>query len=131
MGKVLKWLAYVPPVLLGLLFLVQGGLTLVAPACAFKSAGIDLPEGGLALSSLIGLNAGFALALSLCLAMALLRGERVWYYPPILMFFFLGVGRVVAGTAHGAAFLPERFIPEFVFAGLLYLSSIHAGRSAA
>lgn len=130
MGKYLKWLAYVPPVLLGLMFLVQGIMTLVAPARALKSAGIDIPDGGLALSSLVGLNAGFALSLSLCLAIALRRRERLWYYPPIMMFVFLGVGRVVA-TVHGAAFLPERFIPEFAFAGLLYLSSIHATKEQA
>lgn len=131
MARFLKPLAYVPPVLLGLMFLLQGGSALIRPAVAAKAWGFELPDGGFALSSMVGIMASHGMALSLCLFIAVFRRERVWYYPPMLMFFFLGLGRLVAGTAHGAAFMPERFIAEFVFVGLLYLSSLYATKDSA
>ncbi|MEL6237889.1 MAG: hypothetical protein AAFQ90_04765 [Pseudomonadota bacterium] len=128
-ARFLKLLAFVPPVLLGLMFLLQGASALINPDTAARAWGFDLPDGGFALSSMVGIIASHGLALSLCLFIGVIRRERVWYYPPMLMFFFLGLGRFVAGTVHGAAFMPERFIPEFVFVGLLYLSSIYATKN--
>ncbi|MEO0591298.1 MAG: hypothetical protein AAFZ11_12175 [Pseudomonadota bacterium] len=131
MVRFLKPLAYIPPVLLGLMFLLQGASALINPPTAARAWGFDLPDGGFALSSMVGIIASHGLALGACLFIALIRREKFWYYPPMLMFFFLGLGRLVAGTAHGAAFMPERFIPEFVFVGLLYLSSIYATKDTA
>ena len=131
MARFLKLLAYVPPILLGLMFLLQGASALINPATAAKAWGFDLPDGGFALSSMVGIIASHGLALATCLFLAVIRRERFWYYAPMLMFFFLGLGRLIAGTAHGAAFMPERFIPEFIFVGLLYLSSRYATKEAA
>ena len=127
MSTFLKILAQVPPVLLGLLFCLQGGLALVNPESAANSWGFAWPDDGKAMSGMAGLMASHGAALGLCLLIAVIRRESVWYYPPMLLFFFLGMGRLVSGAAHGAAFLPERFIPEFVFVVLLFIAS----RSAA
>ncbi|MEO1730296.1 MAG: DUF4345 family protein [Pseudomonadota bacterium] len=123
MSTVLKWLAKVPPLLLGLMFLAQGVLSLVKPAASVESWGFPLPDGGPGMSGMIGLMASYCLTLGLSLLISLFRKERFWLYAPMMMFFFLGLGRLVAGLAHGAAFMPERFVAEFVFVLLLYLSS--------
>ena len=128
MSNVLKWLAKVPPLLLGLLFLAQGVMSFIRPEVVVRSWGVTLPEGGPALSSIVALFASFALTLGICLLISLFRKERFWFYAPIMMFFFLGLGRFVASVAHGAPLLAERFIPEFIFALLLYLSLLAVPR---
>lgn len=130
MSKFLKILVQIPPVLLGLAFFVQGGAALLRPQSAAKAWGFALPEGGFALSSMIGIIASHGLALGLCLFIALFSKNRFWYYPPMMMFGFLGLGRLVAGLTHGAPMMPERFIPEFVFVVLLYLASRYATQDA-
>ena len=131
MARFLKLLAFVPPVLLGLMFVLQGAAALINPATAAKAWGFDLPTGGFALSSMVGIIASHGLALGLCLFVAVIRREKFWFYPPMLMFFFLGLGRLIAGLVHGAAFMPERFVAEFAFVGLLYLSSLHVTKGSA
>lgn len=122
MAKILKWLVQLPPLLLALMFGVQGILWLVRPASAVKASGYELPDGGLGLNTMIGVNASWAMTICVCLLLALIRRERVWYWPPIMTLGFLAFGRIVAGVAHGAPHLPERYIPELVFVGLLLLA---------
>lgn len=131
MARLLKLLVQLPPLLLAILFGLQGVLWLVSPERASVFWGYDVPEGGMGLSSMIGASSGWALTIAVCLAIALVRKERVWYYPPMMIFGFLALGRIVAGMAHGAPALPERFIPELLFVGLLFLASRQAGRAAA
>lgn len=123
MAKVLRLLVQLPPLLIALIFGAQGVMWLINPSRAAVFWGFAVPDGGLALSSIIGALSGWSLAIAVCLLTALVRKERVWYYPPIMIFVFLAVGRIVAGAAHGAPHMPDRFIPEFVFAGLIFLAS--------
>ncbi|MEL7218060.1 MAG: hypothetical protein AAGK01_06475 [Pseudomonadota bacterium] len=123
MAKVFRLLVQLPPLLIALIFGAQGVMWLINPTRAAVFWGFDVPEGGMALSSMIGAFSGWALVISSCLLIALFRKERVWYYPPVMIFVFLALGRIVAGAAHGAPHLPERFIPEVVFAGLIFLAS--------
>ncbi|MBA4761008.1 hypothetical protein [Sphingomonas sp.] len=123
MARVVRLIVQLPPLLLALIFGAQGILWLVRPASAVRFLGYDLPEGGLALSSMIGATAGWALTISACLLLALIRKERFWYYPPMMILGFLALGRIVAGVALGAPHLPERFIPELIFVGLLFLAA--------
>ena len=123
MAKVLKVLLQIPPALFALVFGVQGVLWYVRPDMAARSWGIDLPEGGMGLSGMIGAMAGYGVVMAACLVLALIRRERLWYGPPIILFLTLGTGRLVAGLFHGAPVVPERYIPEFVFAGLLFLAA--------
>ncbi|MEO0551448.1 MAG: hypothetical protein AAFZ91_16140 [Pseudomonadota bacterium] len=130
MSKFLKLLVQFPPLLFALVMGAQGIMWLVNPGRVTTSWGYTLPDGGLGLSSMIGTMTGYSLVVSICLFMALFRKERFWYYPPMMIFFFLGIGRLTAALVHGAPLMPERFIVEFIITGLLYLASRYATRSA-
>lgn len=123
MARFLRYLAQLPPVLLALIFGAQGIMWLVNPARAVRFWGFPLPEGGMGLSSMIGALAGWSLTIAVCLLLALIRRQRFWYYPPMMILVFLALGRILAGTLHGAPPLPGRFIPELVFVALLYLAA--------
>lgn len=120
-------LVQLPPLLLALVFGVQGVMWLINPERAVRFWGFTLPEGGLGLSSMIGALSGWALTIAVCLLLALIRKERLWYYPPMMIFGFLAIGRIFAGAAHGAPALPERFVPELVLVALLFLAARAAG----
>jgi hypothetical protein len=123
MAGFLRYLAQLPPVLLALIFGAQGIMWLVNPASAVRFWGFPLPEGGLGLSSMIAALASWCLTIAACLVLALIRQQRFWYYPSMMILGFLALGRMVAGGAHGAPSLPERFVPELLFVGLLYLAA--------
>lgn len=123
MAKVLKWAVRVPPVLLAILFGVLGIRTMTNPDRAAAFFGYEFPDSGLGLSSLTGHSASWALTIAVCLAIGLIRKERVWFYPPMMLFGFFALGRIAATLLHSAPAHPERLIPELAFAGLLYLAS--------
>ncbi|WP_017667817.1 hypothetical protein [Sandarakinorhabdus sp. AAP62] len=127
MASILKRLVRLPPLLLALIFGAQGIMWLVDPVRAARFWGFAVPENGMGLSSMIGAMAGWGLTIAICLALALIRRERFWYYPPMMIFACLALGRLVAGAAHGAPPLPERIVPELAFAGLLFLAARFAG----
>ncbi|MBA4048703.1 MAG: hypothetical protein C0476_09205 [Sphingomonas sp.] len=127
MARYIRLLAQLPPALLALIFGAQGIMWLIRPTSAARFWGFPVPEGGLGLSSMIGALASWCLIIALCLLLALIRKQRIWYYPPMMMFGLFAIGRIVAGVAHGAPLLPERFIPELVFVGLLFLASRATG----
>ena len=123
MGRFLRALVQLPPLLLALIFGAQGIMWLINPPSAVRFWGFAVPEGGLGPSSLIGALAGWALTIAVCLSLALLRRQRFWYYPPMMIFGILAIGRIVASAVHGAPHLSERYIPELIFVGMLYLAS--------
>lgn len=123
MAGFLRYLVQLPPLLLALIFGAQGVLWLIKPVSAARFWGFAVPNGGLGLSTMIGALAGWSLTIAVCLLLALIRRERVWYYPPMMMIGFLALGRIVAGAAHGAPPLPERFVTELVLVVLLYLAA--------
>lgn len=120
MARLIRYLALLPPVLLAMLFGAQGILWLVNPARAVRFWRFPVPDGGMGLSSMIGALASWCLTIAACLLLALIRKQRSWYYPPMMLIGLFAVGRIVAGVAHGAPFLPERFVPELIFVALLY-----------
>lgn len=128
MARFLRYLAQLPPLFLALIFGAQGIMWLVNPARAVRSWGFDLPEGGVGFSSMIGALAGWSLTIAVCLLLALIRRQHFWYYPPMMILGFLALGRIVAGTMHGAPLLPGRFIAELVFVVLLYLAAQVTGK---
>jgi hypothetical protein len=132
MTRFFRYLALLPPLLLALIFGAQGILWLVNPLRAARYMGFAVPGGGLGLSTMIGAMAGWALTIAICLMLGLIRKERMWFYPPMLIFGVLALGRIVAGLAHGAPLLPERFVPELIIVGLLLLAarSVEAPRAA-
>lgn len=126
MIRVLKFLVQIPPLLFAIVFGLQGVMWLIRPERSAGSWGYDLPDGGMGLSSMIGAMSGYGLVVAICLLTALIRRERFWYYPPIMIFFFLAVGRTVAGLVHGAPLLLDRVIVEFIITALLFLASRYA-----
>lgn len=127
MTRFFQYLFQLPPLLLALIFGAQGIVWLVNPARAAKFGGFGVPEGGLGLSTMIGVMAGWSLTIAVFLLLGLIRKERVWYYPPMLIFGVLAFGRIMAAALHGAPFLPERIVPELVFVALLFLAARSAG----
>ena len=123
MAKILKWAILGPPVVLAILFGLLGVRTMTNPDRAAAFFGYEFPDSGLGLSSLSGHSASWALTIAVCLALGLIRKERLWFYPAIMLFGFFAVGRIAATLLHAAPIHPERVIPELAFVGLLYLAA--------
>lgn len=123
MAKVLRWAVLVPPVALTILFGFLGIRTMTNPDRAAAFFGYRFPDSGLALSSLSGHSASWALTISVCLLLGLIRKERVWFYPAMMLFGFFALGRIAATLLHGAPVHPERVVAELAFTGLIYLAA--------
>ncbi|MBX9662093.1 hypothetical protein [Novosphingobium sp.] len=123
MAKVLSLAVRVPPLLLAILFGFLGIRSMTNPDRAAAFFGYTFPAGGLGLSSLIGHTASWALTIAVCLALGLIRKERIWFYPAMMLFGFFALGRIAATLLQGAPTHPERLVPELVFTGLLYIAA--------
>lgn len=126
MARFLTRLVQLPPLLLAILFGFLGIRSLTDPDRAAAFFGYALPDGGLGLSSFLGHSASWALTISACLLLGLIRKERAWFFPPMMLFGFFALGRIVAAVGHGAPFLADRVVPELAFVGLLFLASRQA-----
>jgi hypothetical protein len=129
MARGLTFLVRVPPLLLAILFSFLGVRAMTSPDRVAAFFGYDLPDGGLGLSSMIGHSASWALTIAACLLLGLIRKERIWFYPPMMLFGIFALGRIAATLLHGAPAHPERVLAEFLFAGLLFLASRQAAKS--
>lgn len=123
MAKILGLAVRVPPFLLAILFGFLGIRSMTNPDRAAAFFGYAFPDSGLGLSSLSGHSASWALTIAVCLALGLVRKERVWFYPAMMLFGFFALGRIAATLLHGAPVHPERLVPELVFVALLYLAA--------
>jgi uncharacterized membrane protein YphA (DoxX/SURF4 family) len=123
MKKVLKWAVRVPPAVLAILFGFLGIRTMTNPDRAAAFFGYQFPDSALGLSSLSGHSASWALTIAVCLAIGLIRKERAWFYPAMMLFGFFALGRIAATLLHGAPIHPERVVPELAFVGLIYLAA--------
>ena len=104
------------------LFIVMGLRWLLDPAGIAPSLGLSL-ETGLGLSTQVGDLAAFFLVLGISTLIALVTGQRAWYYPGVMLLLIAASGRLIAWVLHGAA-LPVQVIGfEIVIAlGLLTAS---------
>ncbi|OYW22620.1 hypothetical protein [Sphingomonas sp. 32-62-10] len=123
MAKVLSLAVRVPPLLLCILFGFLGIRSMTNPDRAATFFGYAFPNTGLGLSSFVGHSVSWALTIALCLALGLIRKERSWFYPAMMLFGFFALGRIAATLFHGAPVHPERLLPELAFTGLLYLAA--------
>ncbi|MBA3836427.1 MAG: hypothetical protein C0499_02035 [Zymomonas sp.] len=123
MAKVLRMAVRVPPILLGILFGFLGIRSMTNPDRAAAFFGYAFPDTGLGLSSFVGHSASWALTIAVSLTFGLIRKERHWFYPPMMLFGFFALGRLAATVLHGAPLHPERLVPELAFTGLLYLAA--------
>ena len=118
MNKILKVLVALPAVL----FVTMGLRWLVNPAGIAQDFGFPLAT-GVGLSSQVGDMSAYFLMLGVCMLTALVSGQRVWYYPPIILLSLTAVGRVIAWLVHDAALATDKITPEIVVAVILLVAS--------
>ena len=107
--------------LASLLFIAIGVRWLVDPAGAAPELGLSLSQ-GLGLSTQIGDISSFFLTLGLCIAIALVSKQGIWYYPAIML-LFAALGRLAAWSVHGAALAVPQIAVEVLVALLLWYAS--------
>ena len=108
--------------LASLLFVAIGVRWLVDPAGAAPELGLSLSQ-GLGLSTQIGDISSFFLTLGLCIAIALVSKQGIWYYPAIMLLVFAVLGRLAAWSVHGAALAVPQIAVEVLVALLLWYAS--------
>jgi len=115
--------------LASLLFIAIGVRWLVDPAGAAPELGLSLSQ-GLGLSTQIGDISSFFLTLGLCIAIALVIKQRIWYYPAIMLLVLAALGRLAAWSMHGAALAVPQIAVEVLVALLLWYASKRLGRAS-
>ncbi len=118
MNNVIKVLVVLP----ALLFLTMGVRWLVAPAGVAPDFGLTL-ETGLGLSSQVGDMTGFFLTLGICMLLAVITGQRTWYYPAIMLLSITAVARILAWLVHDAALAIDMIAVEVIVSALLLFAS--------
>ena len=108
--------------LASLLFIAIGVRWLVDPAGAAPELGLSLSQ-GLGLSTQIGDISSFFLTLGLCIAIALVSKQGIWYYPAIMLLVFAALGRLATWSVHGAALAVPQIAVEVLVALLLWYAS--------
>ncbi|MEO0606520.1 MAG: hypothetical protein AAF211_34150, partial [Myxococcota bacterium] len=91
----------------------------------FRMALLD----GVGLSTQIGDLGAFFLTLGTCMLAGLTTGQRVWYYPAILLLGLAAIGRTLAWLFHGAALAYDLIAVEVVLAVVLFVASSRLPRS--
>ena len=114
--------------LASLLFIAIGVRWLVDPAGAAPELGLSLSQ-GLGLSTQIGDISSFFLTLGLCIAIALVSKQRIWYYPAIMLLVLAALGSLAAWSMHGAALAVPQIAVEVLVALLLWYASKRLGRA--
>ena len=125
MNKILKVLVALPAVL----FVTMGLRWLVNPASIAPNFGFELAT-GVGLSSQVGDMSAYFLMLGVCMLTALVSGQRVWYYPPIILLSLTAVGRVIAWLVHDAALAIDKITPEIVVSVILLVASRRLSRES-
>jgi uncharacterized membrane protein len=118
MNNLIKILVVVPAIL----FISIGVRWLVAPAGVAPEFGLVLGQ-GIGLSSQIGDMSAFFLTGGICSLIAVISGNRTWYYPPMMLLGLTAIGRIVAWLVHGAAFATTSIAVEVIVCVILLIAS--------
>lgn len=94
----------------------------VAPALVAPQLGMSLLE-SVGLSTQIGDMAGFCLTAGFCILTALITHNRVWFYPPVMLFGLAALGRILAWLLHGAALPYDMIAVELTVVILLAVAA--------
>ena len=113
--------------LVGIGFLVQGAVWLVAPQRAATGLGMPLLD-GLGRSTQIGDSAALFLTLGATMLVGLRSGGRHWLYVPAGMLACAAASRTLAWALQGAAFAAAFIAVEVGVALLLVAIAQQAGR---
>ncbi len=104
------------------LFVLTGIAWLVVPTLVATKLGMTLLT-GVGLSTQIADLASFFLTLGGCMLIGLTTGNRVWFYPAIMLLGIAAGGRILAWLFHDAALALDMIIVEVIVAALLYFVS--------
>jgi len=118
MTKALKILVAI----IAVLFTLNAINWIVDPAAAAADLGMPLLD-GVGRSSQIGDMTAFFLTLSSCLFIALISGNRLWFYPPIMLVGIAAVVRTLSWLLHDAAFAVDMIAVEVILASLFLFAS--------
>ena len=108
--------------LLATVFILIAMRWLVTPAGVATEFGFELAH-GLGRSSQIGDMFGYFLTTGVCVLVGVVSGQRVWFYPPMLLLFLTSIGRLVAWLVHDAAFATGPLMIEVVSISVLLIAS--------
>lgn len=114
MKKALSLLLGVPAVA----FIVIGLAWWVAPAQIAGQLGMTMLEGA-ALSTQIGDLGSFFLVMGACILIGVVKGDRFWFLPALMLISAAPTGRIIAWLAHGAALTVDNLAVELPVAVLL------------
>jgi len=118
MNNLFKVLVTLPAIL----FIVMGIRWLVDPAGIAPEFGFALAE-GLGRSSQIGDMSGYFLTGGICMLLGVVSGQRIWYYPPMIMLSLTALGRVLAWLVHDASFAADKIAPEVIISLILLVAA--------
>ncbi|MEN8722401.1 MAG: hypothetical protein ABF335_05880 [Alphaproteobacteria bacterium] len=108
--------------ILSVLFIVNGVRWLVAPAGIAPTFGLELAD-GIGLSSQIGDMAGFFLTLGTCALIGMISGQRLWFYPAIMLLGITATGRIIAFLVHDATLATQMIGIEAIAALVFFVAS--------
>ena len=108
--------------LLSIFFIVLGIRWLVDPSASAIGLGLA-PQVGLGLSSQVGDLSAFFLVTGLGILFGLASGNRLWYYPSVMLLLAAAIGRTIAWLFHDAAFAPLLIATEIGVGLLLVFAS--------
>lgn len=107
---------------LSILFIVNGIRWLVAPAGIAPMFGLTLDQ-GIGLSSQVGDMAGFFLTLGSCALIGMINGQRIWFYPAIMLLSVTATGRILAFLIHDATLATQMIGVEVIAAIVFFAAS--------
>ncbi len=108
--------------ILSVLFILNGVRWLVAPAGIAPMFGLELAD-GIGLSSQIGDMAGFFLTLGTCALIGMISGQRLWFYPAIMLLGITATGRIIAFLVHDATLATQMIGIEAISALVFFVAS--------
>lgn len=107
---------------LSILFIVNGVRWLVDPSGIAPMFGLTLDQ-GVGLSSQVGDMAGFFLTLGSCALIGMISGQRIWFYPAIMLLGITATGRILAFLIHDATLATQMIGIEVIAAIVLFAAS--------
>lgn len=103
-----------------LLFVLTGVAFWAAPEFAAAQLGMPLLN-DVGRSSQIADFASFFIVAGVCIGLGLSSGNRIWFYPPVMLLSGAIIGRLIAWAVHGAALTLDMIAVEIVVASMLAL----------
>ncbi|MGY8850884.1 MAG: hypothetical protein ACKVKX_09210 [Pseudomonadales bacterium] len=108
--------------LLAINFIYTGLRYIIDPATVAAEFGMPLLD-GLGRSSQIGDLSAFFMSMGIFMLLALKTGERLWFYPTVILLSLTALSRVLAWAFQDAALATTMIVAEVVISGLLLLAA--------